>query len=193
LRNSEAEFVNLLPMPSSEVEKPLSRLSHYYIEHDPRTSIISPLYKAAHLLMRRPYKHMLKGMRPFCGSQWITVSREAAEWLMKEVDARPEYVTFCRNTRIPDEHFFQILLGNSPFAGRLRPGAMYADFNRPAGPRPAALDATHVEHWRSNNVRNVSPYGLHRWLFARKFTDESRGLLEMVRDRVWRIPIEYTP
>lgn len=182
-----AAYMSILPMPSPGVDKPLRRLSGYYIEHDPRTTKASAFYKAVHRLIHRNYGRALGGMRPYAGSQWAVWRADVVRYLIEQVDTRPGFVEFCRNTHIPDEHFFQILLGNSPFADAVRPGVMYSDFSRTSG-GPAILGDGHVERWRTSPLTWSSAYGHHELLFARKFPDDSADLVARVQRQVWQVP-----
>jgi hypothetical protein len=112
-------------------------------------------------------------MVPHCGSQWWALTRQAAEWMLDEIDRRPEYVEFCRHTEIPDEHFFQTLLANSPFVEENRPSIMYADWSGPA--KPAIITREHVVALRN------SPPSDRMFLFVRKMTDESEDVAALIR------------
>jgi len=63
-------------------------------------------------------RDFLPDMKPYAGSSYWNLSREAICYISDYVDHNPAFVTFFRNVFIPDELFFQTLLLNSP----LKPG-----------------------------------------------------------------------
>jgi hypothetical protein len=87
--------------------------------------------KLASLLLRpwrRQYSRYFPDLIPYFGSQWWAITAECAEVVLDFVRARPDLVSFYRNTFAPDEHFFHTIVGNSrlghltsgvrPFTGR---------------------------------------------------------------------------
>ncbi len=67
-------------------------------------------------LGKRDLAQALHGMTPMVGSQWWHMTAPCARHLLQFLDANPWYQGFFRRARIPDESFFQTLLGASPFA-----------------------------------------------------------------------------
>ncbi|CEG28636.1 beta-1,6-N-acetylglucosaminyltransferase [Bacillus sp. B-jedd] len=49
------------------------------------------------------------------GSQWFSVSFEAAKYMMNFLEDNPWYYTFFEHTLVPDESFFHTLIMNSPY------------------------------------------------------------------------------
>jgi hypothetical protein len=184
-----AIYMNLLPLPAPHVLKTLARLKRYYINHDPRAHPLKVLpVKVAHRLLppRRRYSTVMRDLPKLCGSQWWVLTADAAQFVLKEIDRRSDFVDFCRHTRTPDEHFFHILLGNSEFASRCRPNIMYTDFS--VRPGPAPISGRHVDEWLQNGkASRRDEYGLHEeFLFARKFEDDSGALTERIRQGLYR-------
>ncbi|MFY0407329.1 beta-1,6-N-acetylglucosaminyltransferase [Solicola sp. PLA-1-18] len=187
-----AEYLSLVPMPSVEMEKPLSRISHPYLEHDPRKHPwLHRLVLAVHLRLPRPYKRALGGLQPWCGSPWFTFTADAVDHVLRETDARPEYVRLMRRSFCVDEHYFQTLIGSSSFLSRCRPSLQYHDF-RPDGdlPRPAQIAPRHVDELAAFvDHPPVDAYGEREYLFARKFNDGAPEVVDLVRDRLWGLSV----
>ena len=55
-------------------------------------------------------------MQPYGGSQWWSLTGECVEWLTDKCRPGELLYDFYRNTRIPDEMFFQTAVMNSSFA-----------------------------------------------------------------------------
>jgi hypothetical protein len=82
-----------------------------------------------HRIIRKPGNLLLKigyelGLRrqppsqlaPYVGSQWWTMDRRSAEYVLEFVKTRPDVVRFFRHSHVPDESFIQTVLMNSPLA-----------------------------------------------------------------------------
>jgi hypothetical protein len=183
-----AQFINTVRMPSTVVEKPLTRISRFYVEYDPRD-------QRKHLFARlinkmsipRSYEKAFGDLRPYCGSQWWALSGAAVKWVSKEIESRKRFVKFAKNTCVPDEYFFQTLLMASPYAGSIRKSVMYADFTDARGPRPSRIAERHIEMIGAAENHSVehAGYGTGPVLFARKFSDASADVRSNVRTSLW--------
>ena len=111
------------------------------------------------------------GWRPYGGSQWWALSREALLWVSGMLRKEPRIARYFRHTFIPDEAMFQTMLANSPFAGRVSAEPLhYIDWERPNPKYPRTLD--------DGDFQRVAASPM---LFARKMHPErSAGLLERV-------------
>jgi hypothetical protein len=65
------------------------------------------------LPLRRRFPH---GLRPFVGSGYWCLHRDAVRYVLAFVERRPDFVRFYRRVHIPDESFFQTILVNSQLA-----------------------------------------------------------------------------
>jgi hypothetical protein len=54
------------------------------------------------------------GLIPYVGSQWWSLSRGAAQYVVDYAAEHPEVIRFYRHCHVPDEGFFQTVLMNSP-------------------------------------------------------------------------------
>ncbi len=65
------------------------------------------------------------------GSQWFSITGDCARWMLRYVDAHPEYADYFEASLIPDEMFFQTLLMASPYAVRREGNPLrYMDWKR---------------------------------------------------------------
>lgn len=179
------DFLNYLPMPAPQVKKPLTRVSNYYIEHDPRTSKFATGYKVLHRLMRRPYKSRMGGMAPYCGSQWFTFQAATVDYILERVDAMPEFVALCRTSRVPDEFFFHTLVVNRAGEHAIEPALFWADFRPSPLPRPPVIGDSQLQWMRENHLAYDDVYGQQDILLARKFADSSAGEVSAVEREFW--------
>ncbi|MBY4127363.1 hypothetical protein HQO83_03040 [Rhodococcus fascians] len=185
-KNRTHNFVNILRFPSQEVDKPRSRVSHYYIEHDPRASKLRLLYKVLHMISPRPYKRRLGGLDLYCGSAWLTLTAECTDYLLHELRVRTDLRKLAKSTKATDEFYFHTILGNSPFSPSLMPAPFWADF-RPSTPRPRPpiLNESHLRFIRDQDHEYIDSYGRHSMLVGRKFTDQTEKLVTYVENSVW--------
>lgn len=191
LSQTRYEHINLVRQPAPEVNKPMSRLSRYYFEYDrtaPAWRTVTPRVINMFGLPRR-YQSMLGGLCPYAGSQWWAVSAGVLREFVYAFDSNPSLVELYRRSRIPDEGFFQTVVGNSPFADLVRRNLTFTDWSRPKGPKPAEIDNEHIDYLaRSKGLVVDSGYGAGTVLFARKFPSESVDLVASVQRRVWGKP-----
>lgn len=71
-------------------------------------------------MIRYPQKFVVrrnnfKGMKLYYGSQWFTITYDCMLYILNYLDEDPDYLKKFHYTACPDEHFFQIIILNSPF------------------------------------------------------------------------------
>jgi hypothetical protein len=179
-RNREAQFINIVQMPSVSVSKPLSRLTDF--QPAPATTALSKLARkiAARIGIKprqRDYKEVFDGLVPYAGSTWWAFTRDACEYIEEFAQARPALVDFFRNTVCPDEMFFHTVLGNSNFASDMQRHVTYTDWTA-GGASPAYMSMAHVELFRSTRTFPADgQFGGGEMLFARKFSDDLESVV----------------
>ena len=182
LAGSDRNYINLVPMPAPAVGKPIERLTRFYLEQTPRKSKVPGAWHLVNSRIRRDFRPSFGGMDPHGGSQWWALTKDAAKWILEEIDRRPEYVRFCRHTSIPDEHFFHTLLASSPFRHSLEPSLVYADFSGPIA--PALINEAHVRSlWELPDGCIDDGYVRRRILFVRKLNDQLDEVSALIRSR----------
>jgi hypothetical protein len=111
-------------------------------------------------VMRIPgLRRMPGGLEPFGGSQWWTLSRQAIHYIARFVENTPKFVSFCKQSFIPDESFVQTIISNSLFSSRVT-GSDHRViiWDRLAPPYPATLKISDMDMLLKSDC-----------LFARKF------------------------
>ena len=183
-----AQYINSVSMPSLEQSKPLSRISHAYLEYNPRNgkrNFSRRLFNRTGF--PRNYVDALGGRQPRAGSTWWALTGEAVSWIIREVHRDEKFTKFCHYTKMPDEFFFQTLLGASPFSAKTRGSVMFADWSRPTGAKPAILDLEHIDELaRHSLVTDNNGYGRSVALFARKVKDDVTSA--RIRTELWPLP-----
>nr|WP_295863765.1 beta-1,6-N-acetylglucosaminyltransferase [uncultured Chitinophaga sp.] len=77
----------------------------------------------------------------FGGSQWWCLTNEAATYICDFLNVNPEYTDYFRHTFIPDESFFQTILLNGPFSGRVTGNNLrFMDWSGPEMPKVLTMD-----------------------------------------------------
>lgn len=184
------QLINILPLPTPEMGKPITRLSRLWIEHDPRSNPLALGFKVIQRVVPQPYKRSLEGMTPFCGSTWFALTADAVDAVLTSADERRRFTRLCTHTLCSDEHYFHTLLGNSPFADDTAPVGMFTDFVTPPGPWPCVLGPAQIQKiTETAETGDISGYGQTTVYFARKFTEESGPLLDTIEEQLWPLPI----
>lgn len=189
-RHQGREFMNLVPIPCPAVGKLLDRVEQYRFQ-TPWNGFfaIRVVARLNDLLNRRlqfsrNYSRALHGLRPYGGSTWWALTNEACRHILDFIDDRPDVVRFFTHGYLPDESFFQTIIGNSPFAARVDRNLTFADWSRPGG-GPAVIDADHLDTFLgAEAVLADDTYGRGELLFARKFPDDSAWLTDRLDARI---------
>lgn len=118
------------------------------------------------------------GLAPHYGQMQCCIAAPLADWLVGEVDRRPELVPYFRRTRAPDELLIPTLAMASPYAGQVDSDNLwYANwFEGGAHPKTLASDdfdsiADHAKN--GGDMCGSSPVKL----FARKFDQFTSSVL----------------
>jgi hypothetical protein len=173
------EFINVSPAPLPH--KPMSRFAYVHFDFKSRKlmtlaeKIITSVSKALHLKRSIPFKI-------YVGAQWFALSHECVGYILKEIEENLAYIDFFRYSKIPDEAFFHTIIGNSPFLERTKPNFTYIDWS--TDPAPALISKKHVRKLQENQFFD-SICGTYEPMFARKFDDQSKPVLEKI-DRILR-------
>lgn len=181
--NAGVEFINIVAMPNEAAGKPIWRLQRFKVPSGtPFAGIVRKLRDAfarVGLLPReRDYVAALHGLKPFGGSTWWTMSREACQYILDFVARELAIVRFYRNTWIPEEGLFHTIIANSPFAARVRRNLVYTDW-RAGGNNPAALGQQHTQRFIAEYPFVVDDrFGKSEVFFARKFSDRTASLVD---------------
>jgi Core-2/I-Branching enzyme len=198
-RNRGKEFINIVRMPCKAAGKPISRLTTY--KPSPGGSQIARAMRKLAVTIGvisvdRDYTSHLRNLVPYGGSTWWALSREACEYILSFVDNEPQIVKFFKHTQIPEESFFQTILGNSPYKARTQRCLTYADW-RGGGSRPADITEAHLEFFAATaSITQDDLFGKGEVLFARKFSDEAEEIVlqldQLISEKERQLTRRYT-
>lgn len=179
------EFINLVEMPNPKANKLLDRLYRYkpqtlYNNSFYRTGIkIFSVITNKVLRWKRDYNKVLKHLKPYAGSQWWALSADACQYILCFVESNPKIVKFFKNTWIPDELFFQTIIGNSKFKTNVARNLTFAEWK--SIEHPEFLNLEHLERFeKMDKIMEDNIYGKGELLFARKFRDDSSELTDFI-------------
>jgi hypothetical protein len=184
-RHAGREFINLVAMPSERASKPLSRLTDYRVRSGNPWTLPTRVARRTlqHLRLlpnQRDFHRAFGELKPYAGSQWWALSREACQHVLNFVERERAVVDFFRNTWFPDEMLFQTILGNSIFRRRVARNVTYTDWGQ-GGAHPGVLHDGHLARFAAPlGVLADDVYGRGEVLFARKFNDSDAPLLARV-------------
>jgi hypothetical protein len=184
LSQSDREHINLVNLPSPETRKPLSWLETFHFEGSrgrpmPKRVLLHQLNRLLEKHYKRDFRPILGDMRPYAGSQWWVLSREAVRHVVEFTRENPRFVRFFRHVLIPDEMYFHIILGNSHFRQKIARNLTYTDFSK-RGRNPSPLTEEHVRMFARPDFYLDDAEGKGPAFFARKFDPLDRGLLDGV-------------
>lgn len=129
---------------------------------------------------RRARPDFLASHRYAKGAQWWSLTRSTAEKIVALADSDRAFVDAFRFSAIPDEAFFQTAMVKLGLHESARPGLVYAKWD--TVPAPYTFEAaSDIELLRGQKRP-----------FARKFGDNSGGLIQRVEDELWASAFSYS-
>lgn len=169
------EYIDIAPVPVPF--KPLERYEYYYFDYNRRNLkhynpyfLIEVLLKKLKIKRKAPFKI-------YAGTQWFALTNDCVKYILRTVETDKRYEKFFRHTLVPDEAFFQTIIGNSSFAEKTASSLTYTDWAVPHP--PAIIDDRHVEFLKEHIEFN-DEYGQRFPYFARKFNDDSGRILDRI-------------
>lgn len=174
------EYIDLAPVPV--LYKPTERYEYYYFDYDRRNlKHYNPKFLTEVLLK----KFKIKRKAPFtiyAGTQWFALTQGCVQYVLETISKDRRYIDFFRHTLVPDEAFFQTIIGNSPFYKNTASSLTYTDWEVPVP--PATIEERHIDFLKTHIEFN-DEYGQRFPYFARKFNDDSEKLLEKIEKELW--------
>ncbi len=176
------EFINAAP--GFRAGKPESRVRYYWFNgfDRRRRTLKTFLLRGAEIMLRtlgiRKRRYPFEAV--YSGIVWSALSMDCVRYILEYVRTHPRFVRFFRTAQVPEEMFFQTIIGNSPFVADIRGTLTFMDWDHPSAspPRITARDlgrlAPGVEHAHSATGRS------YERLFARKFDDGSGAILDVI-------------
>ena len=182
LLQKKKEYIDIAPVPVPF--KPIERYEYYYFDYDRRNLkhynpkfLLEVFYKKLGLKRRAPFKL-------YAGSQWFALTNACVRYILKTIDDDKRYVDFFCHTLVPDEAFFQTIIGNSPFLDKTVSNLTYTDWEVPIP--PATIEDRHIELLKSHIEFN-DEYGKRFPYFARKFNDDSNEVIKAIQAELWNL------
>lgn len=186
-KHKDTQFINISMMPANN--KSLDRVYQYYISTYDKSFrwdfILKRIFNLAIRILKikrsLPYKY--RSMTLYGGSTWWAMSGNCIRYIMDFMNKNPKFVQFYQNTLIPEEMFFHTILGNSKFFEKIEPSFTYADWPTNDLAHPEMISEKHLPVLAKERV--PSSYGKEAYvLFARKFSDRSGKVIELIDMRL---------
>lgn len=175
LLSNGKEYIDITSLPNKD--KPIERYEHYYFEYDRRNiHVWNPLFLFEVLMKKLKIKRKIP-FTIYAGSQWFALSRNCISYILRTIESDKRYIKFFKHSLVPDEAFFQTIIANSPFADKIATSLVYTDWTVPIP--PAVIDNHHIDFLKNNDGYETE-YGYTHPYFARKFNDESGGIIERI-------------
>lgn len=181
-KNNGKEFINISRMP--ENNKTLDRIYYYYLETDFDFKFASLIKRSINRLIRllnikRKLPSEYSKYTFYGGSAWWALSDNAISYISNFIKQNPKFVNFYKHTLIPDELFFQTILGNSKFKDNITNSITYTCWTKNSA-HPNTITKKNIWILEKNIV--PSDYGdkTARVFFARKFSDLNVEILNLI-------------
>lgn len=174
------EFIDIAPVPVPY--KPVERYEHYYFDFKRRNAKIWHPLIFAEVLLKKLRISRKPPFRIYAGTQWFALTNDCVKYILRTVEEDSRYMQFFKHTLVPDEAFFQTIIGNSPFKDKTAASLTYTDWEVPNP--PATIEERHIEFLKTHIEFN-DEYGKRFPYFARKFNDDSKKLLQKIKYELW--------
>lgn len=174
------EYIDIAAVPIPY--KPIDRYQYYYFDYNRRNLkfynpkfLIEVLLKKLKIRRKAPFKL-------YAGTQWFALTKACVQHVLRTVEEDDRYIHFFKHTLVPDEAFFQTVIGNSPFLSNVGSSLTYTDWEVPVP--PAIITDRHVDFLK-NHIEFNDEYGQRFPYFARKFDEESLSVLNRIKAELW--------
>lgn len=175
------EYIDISPVPVPF--KPLERYEYFYFDYNRRNlKYYNPLFLIEVLLKKLKIKRKAP-FKIYAGTQWFALTHKCIEYILNTVKEDKRYSKFFKHTLVPDEAFFQTIIGNSPFLQHTKSSLTYSDWEVPNP--PAIIKEKHIEFLKTHIEFN-DEYGQRYPYFARKFDDTNEEFLEKIQNELWK-------
>jgi len=181
LLEKKKEYIDIAPVPVPY--KPLERYEYFYFDYNRRNlKHYNPLFLIEVLLKKLKIKRKAP-FKVYAGTQWFALTHRCIEYILKTVKEDKRYIRFFKHTLVPDEAFFQTIIGNSPFLQDTASSLTYTDWE--VTNPPATINERHIEFLKTHAEFN-DEYGQRFPYLARKFNDGNEDILKEIQEKLWK-------
>ena len=176
------EYINLL---ESHKSKPLSRYVYYRFDAFDRKSVLNPktiFYHAAELLLKLKGKRAIP-FKLYVGSLWFVLSKACITYVAQTLDTDDTYHNFYKTSIVADESLFQTIIGNSPFLGDVKGNLTYTAWSITGETK--VISQKDIALLKDNRTF-TGMYGTFTPYFARKFDDNSRAVVNLIKQTLYQ-------
>lgn len=179
------EFINLVEVPNEKVKKHINRFYKYRPQMLYDYKFYRIIRRVLDILInqvlhrKRDYKKVLQKLKPYAGSSWWALSADACYYILFFIETNPKIVKFFRNVLMPDESFFQTIIGNSKFREKVARNLTFTEWKSEDNPEYINIENLHMLKNMYKIIKDDS-YGHGELLFARKFRDDSSELTDFI-------------
>ena len=184
-----SEFINLVEMPSDSNGKPEERLSLYWVTQPDKVMYVyrfirQVLVKLGLVNHIRDYRKVFGDNKPYGGSSWWSLTRDACETAVDFYNSEKTLVKFYQNVFCPCESFIHTAIGNSIYKQRVQRNLTFADWSS-EGSTPSLITEDHIQYFlTADPIKFRDSFGQGDVLFARKFPDDSSNLLRQLNNKI---------
>ncbi|MGH1456455.1 MAG: beta-1,6-N-acetylglucosaminyltransferase [Alphaproteobacteria bacterium] len=181
------EFISAHKMPAPELNKPMSRINRFFVEGEYRQAGLRPkLIKIFNIInslcWKRDYIRGLDGVEPYAGSSWWSLSHDAIEVIRTFLQERRQIVSFFKNTKCPDECFFQTVIINSHLKEKVFDSLTYVDW-KDKYEKPCHIGAKHLPFLLKRETSDHITLKDEPICFVRKISSKNND----IRDHIDRV------
>ena len=137
--NIDKNFVNLSPSKNyvlGECNSADKRVELYYPQWLLKTDFIHKVIRRLYIELSGGYNHTFNIFRRkdiceinfYTGSSWWCFNNEFTQYLLNYINDNPKFIKIFNNSNCPDEHIFQTILMNSPYANTREDYLHYIDW-----------------------------------------------------------------
>ncbi|BCL36772.1 beta-1,6-N-acetylglucosaminyltransferase [Nostoc sp. MS1] len=188
-RKKGSEFITLVEVPHEEYRKGWDRFHQYRISFPSNNKILRGVKRVLNFVInnvlhwQRNYKKSLGDLKPYAGGQWWALSGDACQYILDFIEKNPKVVRFFQTAFIPDESFFQTILGNSSFMSRIKPNLTFTKWDDSEHPNYITVEL--LQSFKFEDVINrQSISGCSEVLFARKFAPDSEEVIKFIENHI---------
>lgn len=175
------EFIDIAPIPVPY--KPIERFEYFYFDYDRRNmKHYDPRFLTEVLLKKLKFKRNIP-FQIYVGTQWFALTNGCVRYILQSLEDKPEYRKYFLHSLVPDESFFQTIIGNSPFAQNTDPCLTYTDWTVKIP--PALISDEHIDLLKHKIIFDHE-YGQSTPYFARKFDDNSLNIIQRIESELRR-------